>query len=153
MKILFAVDLSEPPDLTDEVVDFVKRLSADLLVLHVHPQKPAASPTPLDATTGLGGFSTYMLYDPGIEQDIMEAQEHAFASFIASRFRYPVQAALREGNPSEVILEDAEKHQVDLVVLGKRHHSRIGRLLLGSVASAVIEHAKRPTLLMPILNE
>lgn len=71
-------------------------------------------------------------------------------AFLVERFQKPVRAALRFGDPARTILEDADEHDVDLIVLAKRHQSTLERWLLGSVATDVLRNTKRPTLFMPI---
>lgn len=46
------------------------------------------------------------------------------------------------GPPSQVIVEEAESWGADLVVMGSRGLGVWNRLLLGSVSSAVVHHAK-----------
>lgn len=46
------------------------------------------------------------------------------------------------GPPSQVIVEEAETWGADLVVMGSRGLGVWNRLLLGSVSSAVVHHAK-----------
>lgn len=48
---------------------------------------------------------------------------------------------MREGDPREVIVEQAETWQADLIVLGSRGLSTIKRWILGSVAESVVRHA------------
>ncbi|RMF39600.1 MAG: universal stress protein [Planctomycetota bacterium] len=45
-------------------------------------------------------------------------------------------------HPSHLILETAEDQQADLIVLGARGHSALSRILLGSTADYVVNHAK-----------
>lgn len=153
MKILFAIDLSEPPAVTKAVEALAARLGAELFVLHVMDPAPAAAMAPVDPLTGLSGYAPYALYDPQLEDNIARAEEHAMQTFLTERFEQPVRAALRLGEPAPTILEDAEEHDVDLIVLGRRHHSRLERLFLGSVASDVLAKTTRPTLFMPIETE
>lgn len=47
-----------------------------------------------------------------------------------------------QGSPREVIVEEAEKWHADLIVMGSRGLGAWNRLLLGSVSSAVVHHAK-----------
>ena len=47
-----------------------------------------------------------------------------------------------EGPPREVIVEEAERWGADLIIMGSRGLGAWSRLLLGSVSSAVIHHAK-----------
>ena len=49
-----------------------------------------------------------------------------------------------------MILEDAREHNVDLIIVGKRQHTRIERFLMGDVAREVIEQSELPVLLMPV---
>jgi len=52
------------------------------------------------------------------------------------------------GHPAEQIIYDADKHGVDLIVVGGRGRSKFARLLLGSVSKQVTEHADRPVLVV-----
>jgi nucleotide-binding universal stress UspA family protein len=46
------------------------------------------------------------------------------------------------GSPKRVILDEAEEWNPDLIVVGSHGYSVWGRLLLGSVSQAVVNHAK-----------
>ncbi|HET6669542.1 MAG TPA: universal stress protein [Pyrinomonadaceae bacterium] len=52
-----------------------------------------------------------------------------------------IESAVREGDARSVIVDEARKWSADLIVLGSHGYSGIKRLLLGSVASAVVSHA------------
>lgn len=54
-----------------------------------------------------------------------------------------------DGKPSQVIAQMAEKHQADLVIVGRRGHNPIIELLLGSTAEAVCRQARQLVLLVP----
>lgn len=150
MRILFATNLSEPSTVTGEVERLARLLDADVFVLHVISPAPAAAVAPVDPMTGLSGFAPYTLYDPELEANIEEAEENAFSAFLTERFTMPVHAGIRKGDPADVILDDAEEHDVDFVILGKRRHGRLERLLVGSTAQDVLKRASRPTLVMPV---
>lgn len=150
MRVLFATNLSEPVTLTTEVEELARLLGAELFVLHVMPQAPAASVASIDPMTGLSGFAPYTLYDPQVEASLEEAEEHAFRSFLIDRFSMPVHAGLRKGEPAPLILEDADEHDVDFIIVGKRRHGRLERLFVGSTAQDVIKKAMRPTIVLPV---
>jgi len=48
---------------------------------------------------------------------------------------------LRRGDPRRVLLEQAAERKVDLIVIGHQERSVLGRLFLGSVATAVVRAA------------
>jgi nucleotide-binding universal stress UspA family protein len=52
------------------------------------------------------------------------------------------------GHPAEQIIFDADRHDVDLIVVGHRGRSRFARLLLGSVSKQVVQYAGRPVLVV-----
>lgn len=53
----------------------------------------------------------------------------------------PIEEILLSGDAAEQILDYLEKHPEDHLVLGRRGHSRIRSLTLGSVSEKVIRHA------------
>jgi nucleotide-binding universal stress UspA family protein len=150
MRILFATNLTEPPAVTAEVERLAGLLEADVFILHVISSAPAAAVTSIDPMSGLSGYAPYTLYDPSLEADMEEAEENAFRSFLADRFSMPVHAGIRKGDPADVILEDAEDHDVDIVMMAKRRHSRLEQLLVGSTAQDVLKRTTRPTLVLPV---
>jgi nucleotide-binding universal stress UspA family protein len=46
------------------------------------------------------------------------------------------------------IVDYSEKNNIDMVVIGTKGHSRIRKLLLGSIASGVVSHAHCPVLVV-----
>lgn len=153
MRILFAVDLSEPDSAIRQVEELSSKLQADLYVLHVREPVASAPVVPVDPMSGLMGFAPYSVYDPMLEENVDRAEEDAFRHFLSRHFSVPVRPALRRGDAADSILRDADDENVDLIVLGRRHHGRIQRLLVGSVADDVVRHSKRPVMLIPILDE
>jgi nucleotide-binding universal stress UspA family protein len=151
MKILFATDLKEPRTITDRIQSFATRLDADLYVLHVHVPTPT-TPLGIDPLSGFGEVS-YALYDPSIEESIVEAEQSDFDAFVQERFTRPVRPALHHGDPARVILHDASELGADLLILAKRRHSALERMLLGSVTKVVANEATQPVLLLPIPDQ
>jgi len=65
---------------------------------------------------------------------LVAALEPAVAqSGVQGRFEVAV------GHPAEQIIYDADRHAVDLIVVGDRGRSKFARLLLGSVAKQVVQ--------------
>ena len=54
-----------------------------------------------------------------------------------------------EGSPATVILEAAEQHQIDCIVMATHGRSGVRRLVLGSVTEKVVRSSSRPVLAVP----
>ncbi len=52
------------------------------------------------------------------------------------------------GHPAEQIIYSADRHNVDLIVVGHTGRSRFARLLLGSVSENVVRYASRPVMVV-----
>ena len=82
------------------------------------------------------------------ESKIHEASEKALQSLVnETRAKgVDVSGALSLGPPVDVVLEAAEQHDAELVVIGTRGNSGFKHLLLGSVAEAVVRKCRKPVL-------
>jgi nucleotide-binding universal stress UspA family protein len=52
------------------------------------------------------------------------------------------------GSPGELIAKTADSGKFDLLVMGSHGHSALGNLVMGSVATKVLEHCGVPVLLV-----
>lgn len=53
------------------------------------------------------------------------------------------------GHPSKFVIETAKKRDAQMIVIGRRGHSNLAELVLGSVSNAIAHHADIPVLLVP----
>lgn len=63
------------------------------------------------------------------------------------------EALMVQGPAADVILYEADKLDIDLIVIGSHGHGSMFNLLVGSVCNAVIKKSKRPILLIPTEEE
>lgn len=61
---------------------------------------------------------------------------------------YKITGMIEEGDAAAKIIDVANKLDVDLIVLGSRGTSEIGRYLLGSVANKVVQYAHKPVMVV-----
>jgi nucleotide-binding universal stress UspA family protein len=64
-----------------------------------------------------------------------------------------VRTILREGNPTDAIIDTAEDEKVDLIVVGNRGMVGAKRFVLGSVPNAVSHHAPCDVLIVHTTDE
>jgi len=70
-----------------------------------------------------------------------ESREKAATEGVSSTSR------VEPGKPAETIICMADREKFDLIILGSRGYSRLKRLIVGSVADKVMEHAPCPVLI------
>jgi nucleotide-binding universal stress UspA family protein len=61
---------------------------------------------------------------------------------------FTITGMVEEGDAAATIIDIANKLDVDLIVLGSRGTSEIGRYLLGSVANKVVQYAHKPVMVV-----
>ena len=135
--ILVGVDGS---DASAQAAEMAGRLAADvgakLTVVFVR-QLPTVPASPFGVTMDL---DTYW-----------EDQERAVSSRAAgvlNKLGVAWRLEVRTGDPAVQLELAADVNGADLVVVGARGHSVAHRLLLGSVSSRLLRHARRPVLVV-----
>ncbi len=156
MNILVALDFSEA---SQKIVHETKKLglalSAKVWLLHVSAPKPG-----FEAYTGGfvdygAGFVDYYGPDPKtlrkqIAQNIHK--EHKGLQKEADQLRgdgINTTALLIQGEAVEVILREADKLAVDIIIVGSHGYGAVYTLLAGSVSKGVLKNASCPVLVIP----
>jgi nucleotide-binding universal stress UspA family protein len=63
-----------------------------------------------------------------------------------------VETTVRDGNPKKAIVATAQEWRADLIVIGSQGHSGIAGLLLGNTALTVMNHARCPVEVVPMVT-
>lgn len=86
--------------------------------------------------------SVHYLQDTGLdaERRLQEMTDRLTGEGLA------VDWVAREGDPSVVIVEEAERRQVDVIAMGTHGRSGLRHLFLGSTAERVVQHASCPVM-------
>jgi nucleotide-binding universal stress UspA family protein len=131
--ILHPTDFSECSEAAFQVAcSLAKGYQGRLIVIHVMPSELVSSRV-------IGGPT------PNLYRAELEERLH--------RYEVPdlglvVEHHLREGDPNAEILRAAEEFHCDMIVLGTHGRTAIGRLLMGSVAEAILHGAQCPVLIV-----
>jgi nucleotide-binding universal stress UspA family protein len=138
-RMLFASDLSEcSRSAFHELLGLARELHCEVTIVHVL-QKTSMIATPVDVATYIS------------EEDVEKtaARLQALADE-ASRAGIRAETILREGKPTEVILQAAQDCGADLIVLPVQQKGFIKRAFLGTTAEPVIRDADIPVLCFPL---
>ena len=139
MKILLAVDGSPYSDAAIEEVlrrpwpaqSEVKVITAFETPLTVGIEPWAATPTYFDQLENAVRAAAKAIIDGALEK---------LKTIKDTTLKISSEAI--QGPPRQVIVEEAERWGADLIIMGSRGLGAWNRLLLGSVSSAVVHHAK-----------
>lgn len=124
-RMLYATDFSENAERAFEAFEYLQHATQEATLVHVK--------TPKDPDVVDGGPTerlqelTDQLENWGIETTI----------------------DVRRGDPSEQILEAEAEHVPTTILLGSRGHSRLRRLLLGSVSEDIVANSAGNVMLVP----
>jgi nucleotide-binding universal stress UspA family protein len=140
-KILAAVDGSKPSEVAFlRAIVLAKAGHSELHIVHVIPETRSGGFT--EYGTGYGSMAIVHSYYAAMRKGAQEwitPLEHAVE---AEGVRAKSEILWELGKPAaQLITEYAKKNDIDLIVMGTRGLGGFKRLLLGSVASAVVTHA------------
>ncbi len=142
MKVLVAIDFSESTGrLLSEVEKMTEVFITDLWLIHVVPPDP-----------------DFIGYEPGpqsVRDQIAEEyrEEHRILKSKAEELQVDgaeIIPLLLQGSASETILEEADRLDVDMIIIGSHGHGSVYGLLVGSVSGGVLHKSNRPVLVVPV---
>ncbi len=146
-KILVAVDLSKNSDkVFDEAFALAKAMGTRLMLLHVLSGEEKDYPTlpmvtvveyyPLNEIMFEDYQKKWLTYETKGLDLLRSYADRATAEGIDTEFTQ------NSGNPGPVICATAQNWGADLIVIGRRGHSGLSELILGSVSNYVLHHAR-----------
>lgn len=141
-KILVATDFSENSEVAlDFAVHLGEHLDSRITVLHV-VQTLAHYPL----------FFSGVITEADLRREMGREAEEKLAALAKKKHReqLAIETRVRFGDPYEEIVNEAEKMQVDLVLMGTHGRTGISRALIGSVAERVVRKAAFPVLTVPL---
>lgn len=75
--------------------------------------------------------------------------QQLFARLLENKGSAHVASFSEEGNPKKMIVSAAENWKADLIVMASHTRTGLSRVLMGSVAEAVLRHSQCPVLIVP----
>lgn len=138
MKILVALKLIESADeLMDRAMKVASRYDARIYLLHVFHDMPHLS----------FYYDVYQLWEDFRDKAMKETLKHmsVYIEKLSKEFK-DVEPLVAVGEPYEAILDEAERLDVDLIIIGNQGHTGISKILHNNVGEKVITLSKRPVL-------
>jgi len=139
MKLLSALDLARSsPSVLRETILWTRRLSAEVILLHV------AAPDPDFMGYGARAESTRLA--AACKTQHAEKQLEAIAVDLRKDGLDAV-ALLVHGDPADMILQEAERLHIDAILMGAHARASVTGPTVGSVTRRVLHLAARPVIL------
>jgi len=104
----------------------------------------------IDRTIVPSDVRSDILYD---ELEVECAEAVAVVEAAAREGGIEVQTAVERGTPYKIILDYADEHDIDAIVMGTHGRRGIDRYLLGSVTEKVVRLSKVPVLTVRMTND
>ncbi len=140
-SILVPTDFSDcAQNVMDYACDFAKRTSAALHLLYVVE--------PIDTFATVNGVEQSVYFD--MIREVRESAKQKLGE-LEARLKadgYTVVSALKEGRPSDSIVEYADEHKVSLICISTHGRSGLNHLLLGSTTERVLRKSHCPVMVI-----
>jgi Universal stress protein UspA and related nucleotide-binding proteins len=124
-RMLYATDFSANAERTFEAFRYLRHATQEATLVHVETPK-----------------------DPGPENGEPRERLRELAERLAA-WEIETRVDLRQGDPTEEILAAESEHDPTTTLIGSRGHSRLRRLLLGSVSEDIVARATGNVMLVP----
>lgn len=137
MRILLAIDGSPHSDAAVEEVrrrPWPKGTAVEILTVI-----NATAPLVIDPALAMAAAHVEQLEEQ--RRRAPQLVSAAAAQVAANDQILDVTTTILEGNPKDVIVEEAREWDADLIVVGSHGYGRLRRMVLGSVAGAVVANA------------
>lgn len=154
-KILYASDLGDQTRPASRAAVSLAQMYGATIVM-CHALEPVGSYGRALIETYVSSEDLEAVYQEG-QKRILEKMRERLKRFCeeelagaADMSAHVSSLVVKEGMPGEVIVQEAESHGVDLIVVGThRGTGAIKRMLIGSTARYVTQHATCPVLVVP----
>ncbi|RQH02284.1 universal stress protein [Natrarchaeobius oligotrophus] len=124
-RMLFATDFSENADHAFDSFSYLRGATKEATLVHVQTPK-----------------------DPGLADDDPEDRLAEVADQLEG-WGIETRTDVRQGDPADEILAAEEEYRPTTILVGSRGHSRLRRLLLGSVSEDLVAQANGNVMLVP----
>jgi len=143
VSLLVTIDFSGVTDAQLEIADRLASPDREIHLLHVTEPDPSF--------VGLAAGPEEVQHQ--VANELQRA--HGELDALADRLRakgHAAHALLAEGPTVQTILEQAEKLDADLIVMGSHGHGKLFDPVVGSVSAGVIRKSSVPVLVVPAQN-
>ena len=147
-KVLIAIDYNPVSEtVAEEGHKLAQLMNAEVCLMHVMTDIGYYN-APFPTFMGYEGYT--MAPDMNVALELRNIAEDYLNKAAEHLKDDKVSTYMGEGDTANAILGYAEEWQADLIVMGTHSHSTLEKLLLGTVASNVLEKTQVPVYMVPV---
>lgn len=141
-NILVAIEFGDKEELlVEKAIEFGQKFNSKIWIVH------ASAPDP--------DFVSFEAGPQSVRDERAKAlhKENRAVATLADMAKFKGLDAvglLIKGATIEVILEESEKLNADILIIGHKKHGFVEKFIKGSVSGGVLQHSKIPVLIVPI---
>ena len=140
-RILVPVDFSDlSTDLLDVAAKIAKASDGEVYILHVTVPDSFSNDIPPVLPA---------LDNPSVDQRILEGQDLKAMVHYLTEQNIKAKYDLKYGPVVDIIMQEAEKFNADLIVVGSQSHGFLYRTFIGSVSDGVMRQSPCPVMIVP----
>lgn len=154
VRILAATDFTEDNrPVLEFTANLARQTGGKMYLLH------AVEPCMMDAAGSmaaddlLGGFATVPAVNEPSENlvlDMADKRAKMLAEAISKQYDIPIYGKAEEADDIVSCVHDfCHRHNINILVIGNRHHSLLTSILLGNTAEKLVRAAKIPVTVVP----
>ncbi|MCM5663330.1 universal stress protein [Galbibacter mesophilus] len=150
-KVLIAIDYNPASEeVVEKGYELAQTLGAEVCLLHVISNLQYYG---IQYPTFMGYDAMNINYDPSFQEEMKNVAREFLTTATANLEDPKVSSHIAEGDTADEILDYADQWGASLIVMGTHSHSTLEKILMGTVASSVLEQTKIPVFMVPIKPE
>ncbi len=141
-NILVSIDFDDSTEvIINKASAFAKAFNSKVWLLHI------TSPAP-----DLNDYRIGPIYIKSVREKLVMKEQQLLAQFTSKMLENGIdtEGLLLQGATNEMILEESEKLNIDLLILGRHEHGFLYNLYFNTTSSIIINRTKIPVLVIPV---
>ena len=154
VRILAATDFTEDNrPVLDFTANMVRQTGGKMYLLHAVEPCMMDTAGSMAADDMLGGFATVPMIEDVPDNTVLtmaDRRAKMLAEAISNQYEIPIYGKAEEADDIVTCVHDfCARHNIDILVIGNRHHSLLTSILLGNTAEKLVRAAKIPVTVVP----
>ncbi|MCX2681718.1 universal stress protein [Galbibacter sp. EGI 63066] len=147
-RVLIAIDYNPTSEkVVEEGYKLAKTLGAEVCLLHVIGNLQFYG---IQYPRFMGHDSMNYALNPDFQEEMKDVAKVFLDNAVKHLNDDTVTSHISEGDTAKEILQYAKDWQASLIVMGTHSHSKLEKILMGTVASSVLERTETPVYMVPV---